>query len=495
MIGLETTGRCDDMAALGAHREVLIVGRLNPMRASVRTRSALAAAVVMTLSLAIAGGVLLLVLYRSLESTAQGAAAARAEQISAQLRTDTPREVDPSLLVTDSQIGAVQIVDDTGTVLAASNGAPTSPLVTTSLSNGQARTLGRVEGPGRSFDYWVSARATAVPGGSVTILVGADREPVESVVTKVAALLAVGSPVIIALVVVGTYRLVGAALGPVEAIRSRVASISSTDLAQRVPIPATQDEIAHLALTMNAMLARLERGRAAQHRLVSDASHELRSPLATITAALEMASGRPELMDNDLVDESLLPEARRMQQLIEDLLLLARSDEDAMELRRDDVDVDDLLLAEASRLRALGSVHTVTHIEACRTVGDRGALARVVRNLVDNAVRHAASAVTMDCRPVAGNAVITIADDGPGISVQDRARIFERFVRLDPTRTRSSGGSGLGLSIVEQIVRSHDGTVAVSDAAHGGAVFTLTLPLAQQYSAGTDFQAGSLRSR
>jgi signal transduction histidine kinase len=483
------------MAAVGAHREVLIVGRLNPMRAGVRTRSALAAAVVMTLSLTIAGGVLLLVLYRSLESTAQGAAAARAEQISVQLRTDKPREVDPSLLVTDSQVGAVQIVDATGTVLAASNGAPQSPLATPSLSDGQARSVGRVQGPGRSFDYWVSARAAAVPGGSVTILVGADREPVESVVTKVAALVAVGSPVIIALVVVGTYRLVGAALGPVEAIRARVASISSTDLAQRVPIPATRDEIAHLAATMNAMLARLERGRAAQHRLVSDASHELRSPLATITAALEMASGRPELMDNELIDESLLPEARRMRQLIEDLLLLARSDEDAMELRRDDVDVDDLLLAEASRLRAIGSVHAVTHIEACRTVGDRAALARVVRNLVDNAVRHASSTVTLDCRPEADHAVITIADDGPGIPVQDRARVFERFVRLDPTRTRSSGGSGLGLSIVEQIVRSHHGTVAVGDAAHGGAVFTLTLPLAQQDSAGSDYGSGSLRSR
>jgi signal transduction histidine kinase len=483
------------MAALGAHREVLIVGRLNSMHASMRTRSAVAAAVVMTVCLAGAGGVLLLVLYRSLQSTAQGAAAARAEQISVQLRTDTPRDVDPSLLVTDSQIGAVQIVDDTGTVLAASNGAPTSPLVTTSLSNGQARSVGRVEGPGSSFDYWVSARGTAVPGKPVTILVGADREPVESVVTKVAALLAFGSPVIIALVVVGTYRLVGAALGPVEAIRARVASISSTDLAQRVPIPATRDEVAHLATTMNAMLARLERGRAAQHRLVSDASHELRSPLATITAALEMASGRPELMDNDLIDEALLPEARRMRQLIEDLLLLARSDEDAMELRRDDVDIDDLLQAEASRLRAIGSVHTVTHIEACRTVGDRAALARVVRNLVDNAVRHASTTVTMDCRPEAAHAVITIADDGPGIPAQDRARVFERFVRLDPTRTRSSGGSGLGLSIVEQIVRSHHGTVAVSDAAHGGAVFTLTLPLGQQDSAGSDYGSGSLRSR
>jgi signal transduction histidine kinase len=483
------------MAALGAYREVLIVGRLNPMHASVRTRSALAAAVVMTLCLAVAGGVLLLVLYRSLESAAQGAAAARAEQISTQLRSDTPREVDSSLLATDSQVGAVQIVDATGTVLAASNGAPTSPLVTTSLSNGQARTVGRVEGPGRSFDYWVSARTTAVHGRPVTILVGADREPVESVVIRLAALLAVGSPVIIALVVVGTYRLVGAALRPVEAIRARVASISSTDLVQRVPIPATRDEIAHLAATMNAMLARLEHGRAAQHRLVSDASHELRSPLATITAALEVASGRPELMDNELIEEGLLPEARRMSQLVEDLLLLARSDEDAMELRRDDVDIDDLLLAEASRLSAIGSVQAVTDIRPCRTVGDRAALARVIRNLVDNAVRHASSTVTMACRAAAGHAVITIADDGPGIPVKDRARVFERFVRLDPTRHRSSGGSGLGLSIVEQIVRSHHGTVTVGDAAGGGAVFTLTLPLGQQDLAGTDYGTGSLRSR
>jgi signal transduction histidine kinase len=465
---------------------MIVVGRLKPIRASVRTRSAIAAAVVMMICLALASAALLLVLYRSLESTAQNAAAARADQISTQLRTDSPRDVDPSLLVTDSQIGAVQIVDVAGTVLAASNGAPRSPLTTAPLSAGQSRSVGRVEDPGGEFDYWVSARATAVPGGSVTILVGADREPVESVVTRVGALLAFGSPIIIALVVVGTYRLVGAALRPVEAIRAQVASISSTDLAQRVPVPGTRDEVAYLASTMNAMLARLEHGRATQHRLVSDASHELRSPLSTITTALELAAGRPELLDNELIDESLLPEARRMRQLIEDLLLLARSDEDAMELRHDDVDIDDLLLAEASRLRGMASVDTVTHIEACRTVGDRAALARVIRNLVDNAVRHAASTITMDCHAESGRAVIIIGDDGPGIPAEDRARVFGRFVRLDPTRTRSSGGSGLGLSIVEQIVRSHDGTVAVSDAAAGGAVFTLTLPLGQQDSAGAD---------
>ena len=463
----------------------MTVDRFNPMRASVRTRSALAAALMMTACLAIAGAGWCWVLYRSLQSSAQGAAAARAEQISAQLRTDTPRELDPSLLVTDSQVGAVQVVDESGTVLAASTGAPPSPLAATTLRDGQTRNVGRVEDPGGRFDYWVSARAAAVPGGTVTILVGADRDPVESVVTKVAALLAVGSPLIIVLVVVGTYRLVGAALGPVEAIRAQVASISSTDLEHRVPVPDTRDEIAHLAATMNAMLARLERGRAAQHRLVSDASHELRSPLSTITTALELAAGRPELIDDELIDESLLPEARRMRQLIEDLLLLARSDEGAMQLRHDDVDIDDLLLAEASRLRGIGSVHTVTHIQACRTVGDRAALARVVRNLVDNAVRHASGTVTLNCHPASGHAVVRIADDGPGIPARDRDRIFEWFVRLDPTRARSSGGSGLGLSIVAQLARSHGGTVAVGDAAAGGAEFTLTLPLAQQDSAGT----------
>ena len=489
-----TTAACQDdgHARTG---EVMIVIWLNPMRASVRTRSMVAAAVVMTVCLAIAGGVLLLVLYRSLETAAQKAAAARAEQISQQLQTDLPREVDPSLLVTDSQVGAVQIVDAAGTVLAASNGAPRSPLVTVSLSTGQARSVDQVEDPVTGSDYWVSARAAAVPGGTVTILVGADREPVESVVTRVGALLAFGCPVIVALVAVGTYRLVGAALGPVEAIRARVASISSTDLAQRVPVPGTRDEIADLAATMNAMLARLERGRAAQHRLVSDASHELRSPLATITTALELASGRPELIDNDLIDGSLLPEAHRMHQLIEDLLLLARSDEDAMELRRDDVDLDDLLQAEGSRLRGMGSIHAVTHIEACRTVGDRAALARVIRNLVDNAVYHASSTVTVDCHPESGHAVITVADDGPGIPAEDRARIFERFVRLDPARTRSSGGSGLGLSIVEEIVRSQHGTVAVGDAALGGAVFTLTLPLRQQDSASGGQDSASERRR
>jgi len=169
-----------------------------------------------------------------------------------------------------------------------------------------------------------------------------------------------------------------------------------------------------------------------------------------------------------------------MHQLIEDLLVLARSDEGALALRHDDVDIDDLLHAEAGRLRSTGLLRVVTHIEACRTIGDRPALARVLRNLVDNAARYAAATVLLDCHAERDHIVVRVADDGPGIPAADRTRIFERFVRLDPSRSRFSGGSGLGLCIVDEIVRSHHGTIAVSDAVQGGALFTLTLPLAQQ---------------
>lgn len=468
---------------LGPLRRLDTVRRLNPARWTVRARSAVAAALVVAICLAAAGALLLVVLFRSLEHSAQNAAAARATQIAGQLRTETPAELDPSLLATDGQIGVVQVTDGGAAVLAASNGAPTDPLTTATLAPGQASGLGRVENSAEQFDYWISGLgATSNGGGAVTVLVGADREPVEDVVEKVALLLAAGSPLVIALVVSGTYRLVGAALRPVEDIRARVASISASDLADRVPVPASHDEVAQLASTMNAMLARLEAGQATQRRFVSDASHELRSPLSTISAALELAQGRPDLVDAQLIDESLLPETRRMHHLIEDLLLLARSDEDVLTLQRVDVDLDDLLFDEEMRLRGRPGLRTHSRISPCRVTGDRAALSRAVRNLVDNAVRHARTVVTLECHADSGTAVLTVADDGPGIAPADRARVFERFVRLDPTRTRASGGTGLGLAIVDQIVRAHHGTVTVGESMDGGALLTVTLPLAQQDS-------------
>ncbi|MCL2535054.1 MAG: HAMP domain-containing histidine kinase, partial [Nocardiaceae bacterium] len=356
-----------------------------------------------------------------------------------------------------------------------SAGAPQSPLAAPLPVPEEVKSVGRVKDR-QGGDYWVVAHSTGPATAPLTVVVGADREPVERVVGTVALLLAAGGPIVVALVALATYRLVGAALEPVEQIRTRVSSISSGRLDERVPVPGTRDEIARLAETMNDMLARLEHGSVTQRRFVSDASHELRSPLATITAALELAHSKPELVDAALVDDTLLPEARRMRDLLEDLLTLARADEQGLTATATDVDLDDILFAEAARCRALPGIAVRTQIAPTRVHGDPGQLARMVRNLVDNAVRHAHNEIRLECRIHDGSAVITVQDDGPGVPEAQRARIFERFVRLDSPRTRDGGGTGLGLAIVSEIVAVHRGTVTVTEPEGGGARFVVALP-------------------
>lgn len=448
---------------------------LNPNQWNVRARSAAAAALVVIFCLLLAGGATIFVLYRALGQSARDAAHARSAQIAGQMQGEAPGELDPGLLATDAQIGAIQILDHGVAIVAESAGAPTVPLATPTLAVGEEVSLGRVQDRDGG-DYWLVARGAGTASDPVTVMVGADREPVERVVTTVALLLAVGGPLVVALVALATYRLVGAALGPVERIRTRVASISTGELDERVPVPATRDEIARLAETMNDMLARLQLGADTQRRFVSDASHELRSPLATITAALELAHTRPELIDTALVDDTLLPEARRMRDLLEDLLTLARADEEGLVGHAVDVDIDDLLYAESRRCRTLPGLQVHTAITAVRVRGDRQQLTRMVRNLVDNAVRHARSEIRLECSTDDGRALIVVQDDGPGIPRAQRSRVFERFVRLDTPRTREGGGSGLGLAIVAEIVAAHHGSISVDDAPGGGARFVVTLP-------------------
>ena len=450
--------------------------RVQLARCKVRTRSTAAAAVVVTLGVGLASAAMLLVLYHTLRGSTQQAAAARAGQLVEQLRNDAPADLDPGLLGTDGQVGVIQLLDRRGAVVAASVGAPTTRLVSQTVAPGASVFLGRVQTAADDGDYWMTARGAVTPGGPVTVLVGGAREPVESIVTTVAVLLAVGGPLLVMLVAWATWVLVGGALRPVERIRARVASISTEQLDERVPVPPTGDEIAHLAETMNEMLARLQSGHAAQRRFVSDASHELRSPLATISTALELAHNRPDMLDTALIDESLIPEARRMRDLIEDLLLLARADEHQLSGRVEDVDVDDILDAEQSRLHGNSHLTVRVSIAPVRVSGDSRQLARMVRNLVDNAVRHASTVVDLQCDVRGGAAVISVADDGPGIPREQRARVFERFVRLDASRTRDAGGSGLGLAIVAEVVAAHHGTVEINDRSGGGACVTVRLP-------------------
>ena len=444
-------------------------------RWSVRTRSTVAAAVVVTLGIGFASAAMLLVLYQTLQGSTQSAAQTRAGQLVEQLRTDGPAELDPGLLGTDGQVGVIQVLDDRGSVRLASAGAPRTPLAAMVLPPGDTVTVGRVQLPAERGDYWVIARGAATPAGALTVLVGGNREPVETVVATVAVMLAISGPLVVALVAWATHLLVGRALDPVERIRARVDAISTEQLDERVPVPPSGDEIAHLAQTMNRMLTRLQAGHAAQRRFISDASHELRSPLSAISTGLELAHNRPEMLDTELLDESLIPETRRMRDLVDDLLLLARADEQQLRMRAEAVDLDDLLHAETARLHTDPRVSVRARISAARVTGDRGQLTRMVRNLVDNAARHARSTVELDCHRSGEDAVIHVADDGPGIPADQRERVFERFVRLDAARTRDAGGSGLGLAIVAEIVAAHHGTVAIGDRDGGGCCLTVTL--------------------
>ncbi|NMM82922.1 two-component sensor histidine kinase [Rhodococcus sp. SRB_17] len=453
---------------------------LHPSQWSVRIRSTVASTLVISFCLVIAGVALVFVLANSLQLSAIDSSDARATQLAQQLSGESATDLDPSLLSTDSQIGIVQIVGADHQVLAQSPGTENGVLSQRILEPDQSESFGRVKLSDNS-DYWLIGRGVATPTGLVTIFVGADREPVETVVTTVAILLTVVGPLVLALAAFATYRLVGSALAPVERIRTRVASISSGSHGERVPVPSGNDEIARLAKTMNDMLARLDEGAQAQQRFISDASHELRSPLSTITTALELAHRRPELLDDALIEDALLPEARRMRQLIEDLLTLARVDESDVKQTKlaVDVDIDDILFNEKKRISGISDVTVTAAIVPVRVNGDPRSLTRLVRNLVDNAVRHAETQVWLSCSETGGTAHIVVEDDGPGIPASERERIFGRFVRLDSPRSREGGGSGLGLAIASDIAVAHAGTITVTERPGGGSSFDIAIPTNQ----------------
>jgi signal transduction histidine kinase len=228
------------------------------------------------------------------------------------------------------------------------------------------------------------------------------------------------------------------------------------------------------------MLGRLEEAQARQQRLVSDASHELRNPVAAIRQHAETALAHPERTTVPALAGDILSEDLRLQQLAEDLLMLARADERALQLSLQPLDVDDLVVEEARRLRQTTALAVDTsETSAVRTSGDRLQLQRALRNLVDNASRHASKTVRLAVHEDDGQVVLQVDDDGPGIPETERESIFERFTRLDAARDRARGGAGLGLPIVAAIVTAHGGKVIVLEAPLGGARFEIRLPLRQ----------------
>ncbi|MGA8547378.1 MAG: HAMP domain-containing sensor histidine kinase [Mycobacterium sp.] len=440
----------------------------------IAARAAAITAVVVLVALTFAGAVFDLILYRSLLVGVDDASAGRVRTIVDALHSESPDNLDSTLLSTNQHVVAIQLIGPDGNVVKRSGTAPATPLIPVTEFTLNLR-RGMSDDAVPNEDMRVSGQRVNTSSGEYTVLVGGGSEAVEETARIAALLLAAGAPIIIAVAAAASYRLVRRSLRSVDAIRSRVAEISTSDLAERVPVSTSRDEISALAVTMNEMLARLEAGHQTQQRFISDASHELRSPLATIISGLEVAEAHPELLDAELAADTLLPEAHRMRVLIEDLLLLARADEQSLVLRKEQVAVDELAEVEAARLRRDGcTIHT--EISAARLIGDRVAISRVIRNLVDNAVRHAKSRVDIGVGSRDGNVILTVSDDGPGIAAADRARVFERFVRLDSDRARSGGGTGLGLAIVAEVVAAHGGTVNIDDRYGGGTTIIVTLP-------------------
>ena len=415
---------------------------------------------VVAVALLLASAVLVALVDRTVRETVTSAVLTRAQEVAAGLGGDAG-----AAQLGGSDDGVLVQVVSGDRILAACPGlAGLAPLTPARPAAG-ATVTASVDGA-RLGENGDSYRLVAVGVGPST---GADRviavqslAVAESTAALVERLAAIGIPVLLVVVGAATWSSVGRALHPVEAIRSRTAQIQAADLSARVPVPATHDEIASLATTMNAMLGRLEASARAQRAFISDAGHEMRSPVAAIRTEVEVAQAAG-VGESTLSD--VLSETGRLERLVDDLLVLARADEAQVPLRRVDVDVDHVIEAERPRLLDRGLAVT-TSIAAARVVGDPAALGRVVRNLTDNAARHASGRVHLACgrdAAVPGAVWIEISDDGRGIPADDRERVFDRFVRLDEARARDDGGSGLGLAIVRGLVTAHGGQVRVQD--------------------------------
>jgi signal transduction histidine kinase len=326
------------------------------------------------------------------------------------------------------------------------------------------------------YEFTVRTESIATPTGELTALTASSLDEIEASVATLRRLLWIAVPALAAAVGAATWWLVSRTLRPVDAICAEVDAITARTITRRVPEPATDDEIRHLARTMNAMLHRLDEAQARQRRFVSDASHELRSPVAVARTNLEVALAHPEGADWPAVATTVLDETARLDRLVAELLDLARLEEDSRPW--EPVDLEEVVLAEAGRFPTSRSPEVrADAVSAGRVLGDRRLLARLVRNLFDNAVRHARTHVTVSLAGDGADVVLAVEDDGAGIADEaDRERVFERFTRLADGRARDGGGAGLGLALVRRIAEQHGGRVHAETAAAGGARFVVELP-------------------
>ncbi|PKW27583.1 sensor histidine kinase [Phycicoccus duodecadis] len=438
---------------------------------------ALTLPIVVLVSAALAG-IVYVALGQVLEASARDVARAEAAELQADLGV---HGVDDLLTAhaSDDPNRIVQIVDPVTGAVVATRGAPARrALVSPRVDPGAIRISTVRSVPGQPDGSWVVAAADGVSTDTrhYTVMVGVPTRVEATALGQSTEFAAIGAVGLVALLAAVTTFAAGQALRPVEKMRDQVEAIAATGTAGgTLSIPAGRDELTRLAETMNNLLDRMKRADTSRRAFVADAGHELRSPLATIRVLLDrLAEDRSE-PERRSVSARASAEVDRLALLVDDLLTLASADEHAMVLRRTEVDLDDVVLAEAGALRARGMPIRVS-VEPVRVDGDQARLGRVLRNLLENAERHRDTLVRVELSREGGHALVTVDNDGPPIAPEDRDRVFGRFVRLDDSRTRGTGGTGLGLAIVAEVVAAHDGRVEATESPEGWCRFAVRLP-------------------
>jgi signal transduction histidine kinase len=422
------------------------------------------------LALALAGAAVLLVnalrvsLIRGLDDSARQGAVTVATLID-QGRLPSPVPVAPGTLT-------IQVLDAQGRITDVSPGADRLvPMLPPAQAEALARTgQGRMlDGPPLGMPSLLRVVAVTASGHRVVIAAVAFTQVRDSLATLARALF-IGTPLLFGLLALATWLVTGYTLRPIAALRRGAAEVTETGVPQDLPVPPARDEVRSLAVTLNDMLSRLAEAQQRQRDLVSDTAHELRSPIASIRAQLEVALDHPDGLDWPETARDVHADTLRLARLTEDLLLLARLDGE--HLRRRPTDLAAVCGTVVARYAAARvPVRAGSAAGPCVVAGDPDALARLLVNLLDNAVRHAASQVSVAVRADGRWAELTVSDDGPGIPAEDAERAFGRFSRLDDARSRTGEegvqGSGLGLAIVRSTAEAHGGSVSLGDAGPG----------------------------
>ncbi|MEO8749836.1 MAG: HAMP domain-containing sensor histidine kinase [Allobranchiibius sp.] len=450
-------------------------------RRSLRARLTAAATVVIALGMLIAAALLVWRVHTSLVANLDATVTNQAQNVSVDAARGSSAGKLPS-----SGDGApiVQVVAGDGQVVAGSSNLdhPTVTMFTapknlaindplTSTQRGVDDGDGDGDGP-----YRVAVLKVRTPAGPVTVYAALPTKDIQQSTSELIGTLAAGVPLLSLALALVAWLLVGRALKPVESIRRQAAALPGTGVIGRLEPALSNDELGRLTDTFNDLLARIETSSATQRQFVADAAHELRNPVAALRAQLEISTLHPDTHVDVARLGEMLTDTERLSYLVDDLLALARMDANT-DSHRQLVDLDDLVLDEVRRAGSRGVRVDASAVSAGQVLGDRAALDRIARNLLDNAVRHAHTSVVVRLESTPGEVVLTVGDDGPGIAPADRQRVFERFTRLDDARGRDAGGAGLGLAIVHDVVIRHGGKVRITDN-HPGAVFTVTLPAA-----------------